>query len=222
VSFPPTDFDLALFRVINEEARCEALDVLMPAVSLSELAVAALVIALIVFLARRRFRPAAFVLWMALAVTAVDAGTHAVKEHFGRVRPVNSLAGAYYHQDGDWRRRPADFQQTKEHGSSYFSAHAANSMCLAVMAMLFWPGLNPWILLAPLAVGYSRIYLAKHFPTDVLAGWAFGAMGGWALALVFEWLDRRLAALRPVAAVQRHPHPGRNQKEHNAEHDLDR
>ena len=38
------------------------------------------------------------------------------------------------------------------------------------------------LLLAP-AIGISRVYVAAHHPTDVLAGLALGALWVWACAL---------------------------------------
>ena len=61
-----------------------------------------------------------------------------------------------------------------------------------------WVG-NPWfwtlcvVLMA--AIGFSRIYLGVHFPSDVIAGWALGAATLWAFASHGN---------RAIAAIRRH------------------
>jgi undecaprenyl-diphosphatase len=63
----------------------------------------------------------------------------------------------------------------------------------ALAAALFFitpPHRRKWWALAPLfalAVGWARMYLGVHFPSDVLAGWSSGA--GWVL-LVQLWTTR--------------------------------
>ena len=62
----------------------------------------------------------------------------------------------------------------------FFSAHAANTMAIAVFfGLLLKKHLRyivPLLLLWSLIVSYSRIYLGVHFPADVLVGLAIGAV----------------------------------------------
>lgn len=67
-----------------------------------------------------------------------------------------------------------------EHGASFPSGHATTAAALATfVALLLWRTKWRWpavILggLYALLVGYSRLVLGVHYPTDVLAGWLTG------------------------------------------------
>ncbi len=187
--FQTQAWDLHLFELVNMQWRNGVLDLLMPVASYTPLLWVLAVLALLMLLPRRG---ALAVLLMALvlgcSVGLADLITNQGKDAVGRVRPLNALPGVHFQQEGEWRTRPADFVRHKERGSSYPSGHAANSMALAMAAALLWPGIRPcvrpWIFLLPLVVGYSRLYLGKHYPSDVLAGWVVGAFAAlllWAL-----------------------------------------
>lgn len=75
------------------------------------------------------------------------------------------------------------------------SSHAAVITALATLTI---PVIRRrWFTVATCAavvlVCYSRIYLAKHFPIDLLLGAGVGLVTGWVFYLVYHALSRRLA-----------------------------
>ena len=97
------------------------------------------------------------------------------------------------------------------HSASFPSGHAMNSavtyLTLAVLIARAEasPGVRRYLISAALAltllVGFSRLYLGVHWPTDVAAGWIVGALWAAACSLV----AKRLQAGRAVEGAA----PGR-------------
>jgi undecaprenyl-diphosphatase len=84
----------------------------------------------------------------------------------------------------------------KRSNASFPSSHAANIFALAVVLGRRWRRAVPWLLVVALLVGISRVYLNRHWTSDVVAGAAIGALTA---VLVTRWRERRR---RSAAAPQ--------------------
>ena len=71
------------------------------------------------------------------------------------------------------------------------SAHAATNAAMALLSALAirrkW--YNIAIIVITLIISYSRIYLACHFPQDIVLGLTVGAISGWLMYLLWRKLD---------------------------------
>lgn len=190
--FPALPEDLSLQLLLNQHWRSAALDLLLPFFSLRAPLFVLLAALLVWRSALRGKGQVIYFLVLVLAMGITDLTCNAVKNAAGRVRPQHAVAGAYYQESSQWVRTPADHTPDRERGSSFPSAHAANSMALTVLAVCLWPRLRRGLWALPLLVGWSRVYMGKHYPLDVLGGWILGGLLGWCCWLAWKRLAPRL------------------------------
>lgn len=122
-----------------------------------------------------------------LCIGASDQLCNLVKEIVCRLRPVHD----------PWMMEHG-LHVLEEPGKLYgfFSAHAANAMCIAVCSLIGfradktsrYRAYGICMIIWAVLVGISRVFVGKHFLGDVLVGW----LAGLALGLLFGWLARWL------------------------------
>ena len=87
--------------------------------------------------------------------------------------------------------RKADAMDVAAQGYSFPSGHSANAAALfgslaAHEKKRRWLWILAFVL--PLLVGFSRVFVGAHFPTDVFCGWLLGA----AIVALLPWLRRKI------------------------------
>lgn len=80
---------------------------------------------------------------------------------------------------------------------SFPSGHTTTACCIFLLACLLVP--KKWILpiglIYALLVGYSRVYLAQHFPLDVGGGFLVGSLSIWLSVFLQNLYDQSLKQL---------------------------
>ncbi|HSG39942.1 MAG TPA: phosphatase PAP2 family protein [Thermoanaerobaculia bacterium] len=118
-----------------------------------------------------------------IAIGGAMAWSPLLKEAFQRARPDLVAHGAYV------------YTKSFPSGHSMLAAAAYLSMGSLLARVQARRRLKAFLIgfavLITLIVGFSRVYLGVHWPTDVLAGWTIGGL--WALLcwVLARWLQRR-------------------------------
>jgi undecaprenyl-diphosphatase len=99
-----------------------------------------------------------------------------VKRWIGRVRP--SEAGPFAYEPFSWRPEYASFP----------SGHTTTAFAALVAIGLLCPRWRPVLWTYALAIAASRVMVSAHYPSDVIAGAAFGTLGA---VLVRDWFAAR-------------------------------
>ncbi len=100
--------------------------------------------------------------------------------------------------------RFSDSSDRSRSGPSFPSGHVATNTIIAVFCTMFYRrGWLYWFVTA--LVGYSRIYLGAHWPSDVIATVFLGVGESLFLLAVFEWIWKILGRKWTPQLFARHP-----------------
>jgi undecaprenyl-diphosphatase len=141
------------------------------------------VVAVVAFLMHGRRRHA---LVLGATVLLADISSEALKRIYGRPRPDLVPHGSYVYS--------ASFP------SGHSTISAATFLTLAMLIASLEPKREVKALVyvlamgMVLAIGFSRVYLGVHWPSDVLAGWCLGAAWGLGAWSVLRWLSKQPGA----------------------------
>lgn len=163
--------DTALFRFINQTLSCPALDVLMTPLGGSPVFIPVVILSAALLCWRGGTRARLFVLMAAAIILAGDMLLIGpMKEAVGRLRPFNDILDA-------------NVLMGRGKSGSMPSSHTSSWAAAALIGFVYYPWTR-WVLV-PFAVtmGFSRVYVGVHYPSDVVAGAAIGA--GYAAALLW-------------------------------------
>jgi undecaprenyl-diphosphatase len=123
------------------------------------------IVSIVIFLWFKKMRGLALVLAIALAVSVSDFLGATLKELIARDRPCHVLSHI------------KDIANCSN-SFSFPSNHAINSFTFATIVTLTYKNLSFLLYVSALLVGYSRVYLGVHYPTDVLSGALLGILIG--------------------------------------------
>jgi membrane-associated phospholipid phosphatase len=120
-----------------------------------------------VVLQKSQWRRAALALILASSLAGMTANSFRLT--LGRPRPAAGLPDGFYGLQ----------KRAKYHG--FPSGHAATAFGGATALVMSLPAVGvPCVFLA-FTVGWSRMELNRHFPTDILVGGMLGIVSGWAM-----------------------------------------
>lgn len=178
------NLDLQMLRFVIEHLQCKFLDTVMPAVSFLGNNGLIFILIGLCLLPFRRTRKSGILLLIFLAVGAVVVNL-ILKPGVARARPFELL--------GDMPllvARPKDFSFPSGHTAAAFEAAFALSLLgkrVGIPAYIF-----------ACLMGFSRLYLCVHYPSDILAGALIGTAISALIWGGYRFFSRRWRGRHPL------------------------
>lgn len=193
--------------MINQQWTSPALDLFMAVMSNSEIWRPFLILIALYALIFRGFKGRAFVLSVLITLlVSEEVFVRPIKSVVDRKRPKQAQSVRMVELQ---KARPefltifkrpkirySDESDRAKSGPSFPSGHVTNNVLIATLCTLFFRrwGWLYWIVAA--VIGYSRVYLGAHWPSDVVAT-VFMAVGETLLTvalleMLWKWAARRL------------------------------
>lgn len=171
--------DERIFHLINEQWTSPALDLFMAVISRADIWTPFFILIGLAILIFGEFRGRAFVFCTLIILGLSNAAIDPLKAAVARPRPKQVQAARMIELIKTrpmlltlWQRpivRLSNEEERSRSGASFPSGHTNNNTVIAICCTLFYRrwGALYWVIAA--AVAYSRIYLAAHWPSDVVA-----------------------------------------------------
>lgn len=169
--------EFAVLDFIQNNLRCGFLDFIIPKITRLGDAGILWIILTVIFLLTKKYRKTGIVMAIALAVDLICCNI-IIKPLVARTRPydINTAVKLLIPAQIDY---------------SFPSGHTAASFASA--AAMYYSGCRFWTaaLVMAVIIGFSRLYLYVHFPTDVLAGALLGVLFGYIGFKIFQKISNR-------------------------------